>query len=219
MKGVIAITTKQDEINKYNEQLEKIYREIYDLCNSTLGKKDSPASNVFYFRLYQKCKEKGIFYKVVERIHHIINSNSEITGITGLLYRAMNAFDIFDTRLEPDLLHTIYETINELDGQVKRLFLYRMKMFTENNFENRLEGIGTDLDSKEYEEFRFNLRADYERIAIRDYCENCKSKQNMELHYSDLVSPTARDYIPATCSNCSSRTSLQSHNSNNAFSL
>jgi hypothetical protein len=130
----------------------------------------------------------------------------------------MNAFDIFDTRLEADLLNTIYETINELDGQVKKLFLYRMKMSTENNFENRLENIGTELDSKEYEEFRFNLREDYERIAIRDYCENCKSNQNMVLHYSGLISPTAHYNITAKCSNCNRTISLQNYDSNNAFS-
>jgi hypothetical protein len=79
---------------------------------------------------------------VVERIHHVINSNSDITSLTGLLFSAMNAFDIFDTRLEADLLDTIYETINKLDGRVKKLFLYCLKMFTETNFENRLENTG-----------------------------------------------------------------------------
>jgi hypothetical protein len=217
LKEVMATTRNQDKINEYNEQLKEIYQEIYNLITLTLGKKESPASNIFYFKLYQKCKERGIFHKVVERIHHIIISNNGITGITGLLYRAMNAFDIFDKRLEADLLDTIYETINELDGQVKKLFLYRMKMFTENNFENRLENTGTDLDSKEYEEFRFNLRGDYEQIAIRSYCENCKSNQNIALHYLDLISPTTHDNMAAKCSTCNTTIGLQNHDSNNAF--
>ena len=190
---------------------------MYELICSVLRKKESPASNIFYLKLYEKCKERGIFHKVVERIHHIINSNTKITDVTDLLYRAMNAFDIFDTRLEADLLDTIYETINELDGQVKKLFLYRMKMFTENNFENRLENIGTELDSKEYEESRFNLREDYELIAIRSYCENCKNYQNMVIHYSDIISPAAHESISATCSNCSRRIGLQNFSSDARF--
>jgi hypothetical protein len=218
LKEVIAITKEQDKINEYNKELDKIYQEIYYLFNLTLGKKDSPTSNVFYVRLYEKCEERGIFYKVVEHIHNVINSDNGIKGITDLLYRAMNAFDIFDTRLEADLLDTIYETIENLDEHPKKLFLYRMKMFAETNFENRLENVGTELDSKEYEEFRFKLREDYERIAIRSYCENCKSNRNMVLHYLGLISPTTRERIPVTCSNCSKEISLQSHKSDNTFS-
>lgn len=86
-------------------------------------------------------QRKRNFLQVVERVHHIINSNNGITGITDLLYRAMNAFDIFDKRLDSDLLDVIYETIGDLDDHSKKLFLYRMKMFAENNFENRLEKI------------------------------------------------------------------------------
>lgn len=218
LKDVMAITKEQDKINEYDKKLDKIYEEIYDLFNSTLGKKESPASNVFYFRLYDKCKERGIFYKVVERIHHVINSDNGITGIAGLLYRAMNAFDFFDNRLEADLLDTIYETVENLDGHSKKLFLYRMKMFTENNFENRLENTSTELDSKEYEEFRFNLRADYELIAIRGYCENCKSTRNMTLHYSDLISPNDNYTVKAKCSNCNRITGLENSDSNSTFS-
>jgi hypothetical protein len=192
LKEVIAITKEKDKINEHNKELDKIYQEIYDLFGLSLGKKESPASNLFYFRFYQKCKARGIFYKVVERIHDIINSNNEITGISDLLYRAINAFHIFDKTLEADLLDTINETINELDKNVKKLFLYRMKMFTETNFENRLENIGTELDSKEYEEFRFNLRDDYERIAIRSYCENCKNNKNLAVYYMDLISHSVK---------------------------
>lgn len=63
LKEVIAITKKQDKNNEYSNQLKKIYQEIYDLFDLTLGKKESPASNVFYFKLYQKCKERETFYK------------------------------------------------------------------------------------------------------------------------------------------------------------
>src|SRR5919198_6701197 len=203
---------------KYKRQSDTINQDMYELICSALRKKESPASNIFYLKLYEKCKERGIFYKVVERIHHVINSNNEITGITDLLYRAMNAFDIFDKRLESDLLDTIYKTIEDLDEQVKKLFLYRMKIFAENSFERRLENLGTELDSKEYEELRFNLRSKYEQIAFRSYCEICKSNQNLELHYSDLISPTARYNITAKCSNCNRTISLQNHDSKNTYS-
>jgi hypothetical protein len=86
--------------------------------------------------------------------------------------------------------------VDELD-EVKQLVLYNMKLFAERQYENK------QLDStRQYEKFRFSLRSDHERIAVQRYCENCKSKQNLALHYSDLIHPTDNDGIRAKCPSC-----------------
>jgi len=59
--------------------------------------------------------------------------------------------------------------------------IYRLKMIAEEHFENNQEDL-----TREYEEFRFESRNDYEHIAIQCYCENCEIKQNMKLRYLDL---------------------------------
>ncbi|MBV9177521.1 MAG: hypothetical protein JO297_10830, partial [Nitrososphaeraceae archaeon] len=208
LKAVMAVTRNQDKVKEHKKELDTIYENIYKLVDSALRKKESPSSNIFYLILYQKCKGRGIFYKVVERIHYIIDSNEGIADITDLLYRALNAFDLFDKRLDIDLVETFRETIENLDENVKELFLYRMKMFTEGNFEYKLEYLGTELDSKQYEEFRFDIRSDYEHIAVRGYCENCKSNQNLKVYYLDLISSTGLDHMRANCYNCNGTTNL-----------
>jgi hypothetical protein len=48
-------------------------------------------------------KEKGIFDKLVERMHHIINSDNNIANMIDLLQRAVY-FALFDKQSETDLL-------------------------------------------------------------------------------------------------------------------
>ena len=56
----------------------------------------------------------------------------------------------FDTQSETDLLDALYETVEELDQDNKKLILYRIKMFAENKFENTQEDL-----TRKYEKFRF----------------------------------------------------------------
>jgi nitrate/TMAO reductase-like tetraheme cytochrome c subunit len=63
---------------------------------------------------------------------------------------------------------------------------------------------------RQYEQFLFNLRSDHERIAVQSYCEKCKSKQNLALHYLDLISPTGNDGIRAKCPSCISSSCISS---------
>jgi hypothetical protein len=77
----------------------------------------------------------------------------------------------------------LYETLEELNEEVRKLILYSLKISAEKKFENKQEDL-----TREYEEFRFNLRTDYELIAVQGYCENCKDTQNLALHYKDLTS-------------------------------
>ena len=110
LKEVIFIT-----VTEHEKEVAKIYHDLYQILDSAFEiKGNSSAAVIFYSTLFQNCKEKGIFDKLVERIHYIINSDSNIVNMIDLLQRALySAF--FDKQSETDLLDALYETVEELD--------------------------------------------------------------------------------------------------------
>jgi hypothetical protein len=205
LKEVITITTKKDKIVEQRKELDRVYQDIYRVLDLAFKiKKDSSSAVIFYSTLFQNCKNKGIFDKLVERIHYITNSNSNIINATDLLQRAVyHAF--FDKHPDTRFLEALYETLDGLDHEIKKLILYRLKIFAENRFENMQEEI-----SRQYEEFRFEMKSDYDQIAIQGYCENCKRKQDRSLHYSELTkfSQTDNADIRVDCRACNTKDSL-----------
>jgi hypothetical protein len=90
MKEVITITTRKDKIIEQGKALEKVYQDIYEVLDLAFRiKEDSSSAVIFYSGLFQNCKDKGIFDKLVERIHYITNSNSNIINAADLLQRAV----------------------------------------------------------------------------------------------------------------------------------
>jgi hypothetical protein len=205
LKAVITITTRKDKIVELTKALQKIYEDIFNLLRLAFRtEKDSSGAVIFYSTLFQKCRDKGIFDKLVERMHYIINSESNIINATDLLQRAVySAF--FYKQSEAEFMGVLYETLEGLDRGVKRLILYRLKMFAENKFENQLEYL-----TRDYEEFRIEISGDYERIAVQGYCENCRTRQNVAVHYSDLrkISPQDSNDLRIDCSSCTTENSV-----------
>ena len=76
-------------------------------------------------------------------------------------------------------------------------------MHAEEDYENSQEDW-----TREYEEFRFESRNDYEHVAIQGYCENCKIKQNLKLHYLDLRRISINDNKRVDCPVCKSNKSV-----------
>jgi hypothetical protein len=180
LKKVIAITKKEDSITEYTGELENTHQQVYDILDLSFKvNKDSSASNIFYSTLFKKCKDKGVFDNLIERIHYIIdNTDYDIIKMVDLLERVVY-FAFFDNQL----LDVLYETVEKLDQKVQKLILYRLKISAEKRYENKQ----VDL-TREYEEFRFRLRSDYKRVAVQGYCGKCKSMQNLALHYNELTS-------------------------------
>jgi hypothetical protein len=82
LKEVTFITT-----TAHKEQVDKINHDLYQIVDSDFEiKEDSSAAIIFYSTLFQNCKEKGIFDKLVECMHHIINSDNNIANMIDLLY-------------------------------------------------------------------------------------------------------------------------------------
>ena len=197
LKKVIITAKAEHGIIKDQKELEKIYQDIYDILGLLFrANENSSANTVFYSNLFKKCKDKGVFNQFVELVHNIINTDNNIIDFRDLFERIVN-LAFYSKQSQTEFLKVLYETVEALDKEVKKLVLYNMKLFAERQYENKQQD-----STRQYEQFRFDLRRDYERIAVQGYCENCKNKQNLALHYSDLISPTANDGIRVKCPSC-----------------
>jgi hypothetical protein len=184
LKKVISITRAKDKTTEYRSNIDNIHQNLYDcLVNSVFKvKENSVASNIFYSNLLKKCKDKGVFDKFVDHVHHIINNTHDgITSVLNLFGRVVSFAFFNNEKSETAFTNILIETIEELDQEDKKLILNRLKMLAEEDYENSQQDL-----TREYEEFRFELRYDYERIAIQGHCESCKIKQNVALKYLDL---------------------------------
>jgi hypothetical protein len=200
-KGAIllALTIKS---MKHKKDLET-YKNIYDLFHLAFEvKADSLASTIFYQNLFRKCKGKGILNKFVERIEYVINADSNILNIADLVQRAIY-LAFLSRQSDTDFLDAWHETIEALDRGNQKLILYEMKMFAENKFNNNQESL-----TRRYEKFRFDMRSHYERIALQGFCEECKSSQNVPLHYSDLIRHGISKDLRVDCPSCNTKKSL-----------
>jgi hypothetical protein len=100
LEKVITITKPKDKISELKKELQKIHQDIYEVYALAFKiRKDSPAEVIFYCTLFRNLKEKGIFDKLVERMHQIMNLDKNIVNMRDLLHRVVySAF--FYTQLE-----------------------------------------------------------------------------------------------------------------------
>jgi hypothetical protein len=78
-----------------------------------------------------------------------------------------------------------------------------LKRIAEEHFKNSQEDL-----TREYEEFHFESINDYAHVAIQGYCEKCKVKRNMKLHYLDLIRISISGDITVDCPACKSNKSV-----------
>lgn len=149
---------------------------------------------------------------MVRRIHFILNWDYRIGTVPDLLEGAI--YDPFLAKQsQTDLTDLFYEAIEGLDQENRKLILYEIKILAEEiaeEFKRKLEEV-THL-TRPYEELRFNLRGDYNRIAIEGYCEYCKSNRPVALNYLDLRRLSVANEKRANCPNCNTKRSLLINN-------
>ena len=64
--------------------------EIYNLIHSLLTiKEDSPSTTIFYSHFFRKCRDKGLFDKIVQHIWHIAQSNLGVKNMQDLFERVV----------------------------------------------------------------------------------------------------------------------------------
>lgn len=131
-----------------------------------------------------------------------LSISNDIISIVNLFGGTVNFVFFYNENSDTPFTNILIETIEELEEKDQRLVLNRLKMIAEEHFEN-----SQDLN-REYEEFRFNSRNDYEHVAIQGYCEKCKVKRNVKLHYLDLRRISINDNKRIDCLDCKSKKSI-----------
>ena len=110
-----------------------------------------------------------------------------------------------DSQEQMNFLTVWYDLVQVLEPEIQNMMLYRMKLSIERMFENM-----HDL-TKEYEEFRFKLRGNYQTIALEAYCKKCKVRRNVALHYLNYVKRfilDAKNEIRVKCPICNTKDSI-----------
>jgi hypothetical protein len=203
LQKVMAITKKQDAIAILKKELNKINQFIYNVLDLMFKiRNDSSSATIFYSTFFRRCEDKGIFDKLVEHIHYIINSNHGIQSVTDPLVRVVDR-GFQGSQSQIDFLDLWYGTIKELVPEVRKLLLYRLKLHFENMFEQNNAPL-----NKRYEEFRFDLRDNYERIAVEAVCKNCYHKEYLGLHYRTYLKWTLdgqKCLMKVECKRCNTK--------------
>ena len=110
-----------------------------------------------------------------------------------------------DSQEQMNFLTVWYHLVQVLEPEIQNMMLYRMKLSIERMFENM-----HDL-TKEYEEFRFKLRGNYQTIALEAYCKKCIVRRNVALHYLNYVKRfilDAKNEIRVKCPICNKKDSI-----------
>ncbi|HZC50274.1 MAG TPA: hypothetical protein VE244_14575 [Nitrososphaeraceae archaeon] len=181
--------------------------EIFHLLDSVLFKikEDSPSTTIFYSHFFRKCRDRGVFDKLIQHIWYIAHTNLGITNMQDLFERVVDlGFEDEDIRrMFFDLWR---ESLEELGSNQKALVLYQMKLDAERRFQNKKKYF-----TKEYEEKHFQYRDNYENIVVEGNCEKCGTGPLAlsYLEYRKRLAHVARnDSIKLDCPVCSSKDSL-----------
>lgn len=144
-------------------------------------------------------------------MHFVLRWDYHIRSVAHLLYLATWTdlpYINKESQMSELFTNLTLEVIQELDKETRKLILHDWKISAENRFKSILENL--TIHTRGYEEFRFELRSDYEQIALEGYCEVCKGKQSIKLHYSELRKFSGRDgnNVRMDCPTCKTSNSL-----------
>jgi hypothetical protein len=204
LKKVIAITKAGTLINKYQNELERIFQWIYQVFAIAFNANKNPsASEIFHHCLFEQLKIRGLNPVLVNRIYFTLVYDNNLLNFVDLLHSSL--YSPFFNENSSSFVDAFYDTIESLDTDIKKLVLHQIKIVAENRFRYILENI-----PRQYEELPFGLRSDYERIAAAGYCNSCDCDQAITLHYLDLkrISLTNGGDTNWTCPICRSEESL-----------
>lgn len=199
---------KQEKIVNIKKELDIVSNELLYLLDSVFFKvqQNSSSAIIFYSHFIKKCRDKGVFNKLIEYIVDIAHSNLGIKNMRDLFEHVVDlGFKEGETRRY--FLDLWRETIEELEPEVAALILFQMKLNAERRFQNITESF-----TREYEEMHFQKRNDYERIVVEGDCVKCNFQTVIALPYLDyrkrfsLV--TRDDTIKLDCPKCGAKDSL-----------
>ena len=185
---------------------ENAINEIYDIALKAFSTQDD-SSSIAISRFLAKCSKKHVFDRLVELIHNIVNLDPDpmLDSIVDL-FRYLFTSNFRDSQIQSELSSLWFETIQELDPDTRNPQVYQLKLHAESKFANNQEVL-----RRQYEELRFKLRQDHEKIALEGDCLNCKYRGGLELHYTEYTKIISGKEMAARCPHCDTQNLLISN--------
>ena len=112
----------------------------------------------------------GVFDYVVNQMRSMISAKVPLINIEKIDSDPDNVNVYFNPMYienNPYLLEVWIETIKELDLSIKRLVLYHKKLEIEEAMETKAS------NTKGYEQMRYKISDDFDKVALEAYCKNC----------------------------------------------
>ena len=198
---------KLDKIVNIEKELDNVSNELFYLLDSVFFKvqENSSSATIFYSHFFKRCRDKGVFNKLIEHIVDIAHSNLGLRNMSDLFYHVVH-LDFKEGETRRYFLDLWHEALEELESNQKALVLYQMKLNTERRFQNKKEYL-----TKEYEEMRFQYRGNYENIVVEGNCEKCGTGP-LALSYLEYRNRVANvmhgDSIKLDCPKCGIKDNL-----------
>lgn len=123
----------------------------------------------FHIEFDKKMHEKGYFGHYISILKKVINSKSipNIEEFASILQRTVNIKFFHERRNALNYVRTWEEALNELETEVRKLYLYDLKLSIDVK-------VGKNALTLEYEKLRLTLLEDVESVALEGYCNKCK---------------------------------------------
>jgi hypothetical protein len=193
-------------IESFNPQKrEKATKEIYNLFNSFYKQYKNWSYYVFSSALYKKYFDKGVFEDfVVDRIRETLDMNMEIWSMQELL-RSLTIPSFYDDKDLKVHMQLWNETLNEMDPNLRPMFLYKLKLEIEREMEYRIKNQDV------FEKLCFEIRDKYDMIVMEGYCKNCNLYMygtGSLLEYLQVIGAAPSEYVMAKCTNCNNDSAI-----------
>ena len=164
---------------------------------------DQSSYDIFGSLEYRKYKERGVFDELFTSILRdtISNSRRQISTMKGIIIGSpLPNFN--DENNAKVYLEIWYEAFNELpDEETRNCCLYWLKLGIEQLMETK-----PPKNIKAFEERRFDLRSNYDTLALEGTCSNCHLPSAVSIkiiEYMNRVSPSSDNFIVTKCTVCS----------------
>ena len=140
---------------------------MYDGLNSIFDLGESSASpDIFYCSFFKKCYERKAFDDIVGLFREILSSDQILSDTRDLLQELVR-LEFKDKDKAVFFLNLWNETLEELDMEVKNLFMYQLKLEIEGRM--AVQVIGT----KFYEETHYSHRDRPDLVTLECFCTKC----------------------------------------------
>jgi hypothetical protein len=173
---------------------ENTEAELYHLFSERLFKveKDSPSVLIFASKMIKKIYEKGLFGRYVSTFQKVLDSK-DVPDIEAFAKLMQNTISLeFQRRL---YVNEWEETINELEREDRRLYLYEQKLAIDTK-------MGGRSLNKEYEKLRLKLMGDTERIALEGFCGECQQRSVFSMKIIEYTRRLANAHLITLAIRC-----------------